>query len=353
MRARFDQDIIRLNAATVEYSRIRGEIEAKLQAAYSSVGLTNISAADNDFRAAHANEFCAAKSAASLPSTDSLSLPVPYDSGYDSLLDADTVLVDSNLERKEDLITIVDLVSSSQQSDQLDGMLLLGIFFEENKTAINWDGLHALFLEVLRFIPDNDDEPQIYVKSNETYLILDAACFCVSEMCGNSVSILEKARSLNIVPRVLQLLKYVKLNTYLMKQCGNDLHRHEDAALRNTACRALIVLTDSIEDLKHFLINHDVTRDVLLQQMSSFDDELKSIFCCVCARCFGFTIQHFRSCCHDLACKIGVWMRTKYQSESVHGRLVACCFGMHIEDAISSACRSRFLYFTVQFTRRM
>lgn len=209
MRTQLDQDIVRLNAATAEYSRVRAEIEAKLQSAYSR-GPNNVSASeDNGFPVANSEESGAAKTPALLPLRDILSLPVPDDFDYDSVLDADTVLVDSNLERKEDLISIVDLLASNEPSDQLDGMLLLGIFFEENKAAINWDGLYALFLEVLRFIPDIDDELPICFKLHENFLILDAACFCICEMCGNSVSVLEKARSLGIVPRVLHLLKCV------------------------------------------------------------------------------------------------------------------------------------------------
>ena len=213
------------------------------------------------------------------------------------------------------------------------GLCKLSLFFESNHRFILWDSLQQVCSELLSCIPDSNHAQTLYF--DEDILIWDMACHCLGIMCRESAAVLEHARLHHAVPKILNLL-----NT-------------QEATLRNTACRALIVLTDSIEDLKHFLINHDVTRDVLLQQMSSFDDELKSIFCCVCARCFGFTTQHFCSCCHDLACKIGVWMFTKYQSESVHGRLDACCFGMHIEDAISSACRTRCLHFTVQFTRWM
>ena len=51
--------------------------------------------------------------------------------------------------------------------------------------------------------------------------------------------------------------------------------RYKDENLRNSACRALIVLTNSSPELKLVLLNHEATRDVLLQQLSSFDDDLK------------------------------------------------------------------------------
>ena len=56
---------------------------------------------------------------------------------------------------------------------------------------------------------------------------------------------------------------------------NNKPYRYENENLRNSACRALIVLTNSSTESKLVLLNHEATRDVLLQQISSFDDDLK------------------------------------------------------------------------------
>jgi hypothetical protein len=49
----------------------------------------------------------------------------------------------------------------------------------------------------------------------------------------------------------------------------------EDAAVRNSACRALSVLTGSHSELKLVLLRHEATHAVLLLRLSSFDDDLK------------------------------------------------------------------------------
>lgn len=53
------------------------------------------------------------------------------------------------------------------------------------------------------------------------------------------------------------------------------VNRFEDAAVRNSACRALSVLTESHSELKLVLLKHAATHTVLIPQLSSFDDELK------------------------------------------------------------------------------
>ena len=62
---------------------------------------------------------------------------------------------------------------------------------------------------------------------------------------------------------------------YVFAHMNNPRCRYKDENLRNSACRALIVLTNSSPELKLVLLNHEATRDVLLQQISSFDDDLK------------------------------------------------------------------------------
>jgi len=87
--------------------------------------------------------------------------------------------------------------------------------------------------------------------------VLDVACDCIKQLCQKSPIVLIHARMLQAVPLILQLLWT------------------HDENLRNSACRALIVLTNSSPELKLVLLNHEATRDVLLQQLSSFDDDLK------------------------------------------------------------------------------
>ena len=103
-------------------------------------------------------------------------------------------------------------------------------------------------------------------------------------------------------------------------QMINMPRRNNDANLRNSACRALIVLTDSSPELKLALLNHEATRDVLLQQLSSFDDDLKGAWGCnhVAVEPFPTHKHVMRSCCNDLTCNLYLWKHAEYQSDCRH-----------------------------------
>jgi hypothetical protein len=179
------------------------------------------------------------------------------------------------LKQKSELISIVDLIMSRKCTKQLDGLLLLTDFFTENQDFINWDKLILLFLEVMRLIPNQEQLLKPLNKKREIQSLLwNTACFCISHMCKSSALILEEARTLDAVPRILSLLKYVPTNQHA---ACNLYNRIEDNAVRNSACRALSVLTASHSELKLVLLGHEATHTVLLQRLSSFDDDLRGM----------------------------------------------------------------------------
>lgn len=135
--------------------------------------------------------------------------------------------------------------------------------------------------------------------------------------------------------------------------------RHNDAALRNTACRALIVLTDSNADLKLMFITHEATRTVLLQQISSFDDELKGIvharieaglwfLQCAALPRFCVAPHCFCSCCDDIAGTLRVWLFAKRQRNNADGCTFASHHRMHTTTAKPSCGWPCCLHITVQ-----
>jgi hypothetical protein len=263
-----DDDVALLRAKPDwEGTKTRGRVQAKLQTVIPkplSTNCSDISATEFKFQAVGAVNWDS-DYAASIPTLFTLSetsnVQLPNEFDEDNYLERDVSCFsprDPDVKRKQDLVTIADFVTSMHSSEQTDGLLMLSAFLEENKHVINWDGLVFLFLEVLSFIPDTHSM-LAENGSPDALLILDVACFCIGQMCSNSSVILDRARLLGAVPRIILLLNY------------------EDAAVRNSACRALIVLTDSHAYSKFVLNTHDVTHKVLLQHIRSFDDDLKVV----------------------------------------------------------------------------
>ncbi len=109
--------------------------------------------------------------------------------------------------QKRNLMLIFDKIASTESSEYLDGLLLLGIFLNTNTEHINWDGLKVVFLEVQKFVPTLEQIQQESMYNHHDHLLVwDAACFCISRMCSGSQSILDRARSLHAVPRILFLV---------------------------------------------------------------------------------------------------------------------------------------------------
>ena len=105
------------------------------------------------------------------------------------------------------------MVSSKDPAEHVDGLMLLGVFLDNNKESINWDGFMTLFLEVMSFIPSGHTIEGVTMHgASDNLLLWDAACFCICRMCAGSPIILEQARSLHAVPRILCLVKYVTSN---------------------------------------------------------------------------------------------------------------------------------------------
>jgi hypothetical protein len=176
IQTRVDDDIVWLNQATVEYNAMRGQIESKLRSTQTQK--------ENPAE-----------------------------------LEDDSSMNDEMMKLKQDLMCISDLVTSKDSTDQVDGLLLLGVFLDENKELINCDGLMMLFMDVLRFIPSLDNfENQLNLSEKDFFLKIETACFCICHMCKSSQSILEHARLLDAVPRILSLIKYaVTSNTTMAK----------------------------------------------------------------------------------------------------------------------------------------
>jgi hypothetical protein len=158
---------------------------------------------------------------------------------------------------RQQLQTILLCIESSNTSESLDGLLTLSIFLDENKEHINWNSLKVLCDELLRFLPSVQDSSSLALSSSEQTLTWDVVCDCLSQMCHKSASMLYHAQRMDAVPRILRLLQA------------------NDSALQNSACRALGVLTDSSDHLKLVVINHEATRSVLLQELSTFCEDLK------------------------------------------------------------------------------
>ena len=125
--------------------------------------------------------------------------------------------VGPTLTQKIDFMSIVDLIASQRSTEQVDGMLMLQDFLNEHESSLNWDGLTMLFLQVMRFIPTQKQlkEPPEFTLTIKI-LIWDAACICIWKMCTLSQSILEHARLLDAVPRILSLIKYVATSNTTM-----------------------------------------------------------------------------------------------------------------------------------------
>jgi hypothetical protein len=157
----------------------------------------------------------------------------------------------------DDFSSILSRIESSDGSQNLDGLLMLSMYLEEHRSTISWDALVGLCAEIMSFIPQVHHFP-IPASDDET-LLWDVACDCVDQMCSHSSAILERARDLNAVPRLLQLLM------------------HDDAALRSSACRTLRVLTSSSDLQKLVLVNHEATGAVLIKQLAGFDDDLQGM----------------------------------------------------------------------------
>jgi len=201
------------------YTRIKEEVEAKLQAVmpdpFMSLGLPHLSPAS----------LCA------VDATRAASPPVVLPQRHDPYLQfqsqntpesnthaEDDTDKDQDIIRKQDLMAIVDSVTSEHPSEQLDGLLMLSVFLEENQHSLNWDGFLLLFLELLNFIPEQleveNGNPNgvslraclIRSEAASDVLIYDVVCHCISQMCSNSDIILERATSLKIVPRIANLL---------------------------------------------------------------------------------------------------------------------------------------------------
>ena len=188
-----DADIQRLTAATLEYNRIRSEVEAKLHAFSPDQYISNT----------HDGYVLPPQSEISLVRT-------PNESRENAFLETD-LPCDADSQRKEDLLAIADLIvaEDSNMSQRLDGLLLLGVFLDENKDSLNWDGLQSLFLELMRLIPNADGPNPLHLdESNDTLLILDAACFCIGLMCRGSLLLQQRAQELGAVQRILTLIKY-------------------------------------------------------------------------------------------------------------------------------------------------
>jgi hypothetical protein len=118
--------------------------------------------------------------------------------------------------KKEKLTHIFDMVTSKDPDEHVDGLLMLGVFMNENKESINWDGLMIVFREIMRFIPSlQKSEHRLQRSFQDTLLAWDAACFCIGRMCNCSRTILNLARSLHAVPRILSLLQYMRMNYFL------------------------------------------------------------------------------------------------------------------------------------------
>ena len=163
-----------LAAATVEYEKIRAGVDAKMQRA-----LSNAQAAA-DARAAAASR----------------------------QRDGDMREIEPNdpdLQRKERLVSIVEFIESPHASDNLDGLMNLSIFLEENRDSLHWDGLVLLCTELTRFLPHVRD-PAVESPDDETLLVWDATCDCIDQMCSQSAFILERVQRLDAVPRILSLL---------------------------------------------------------------------------------------------------------------------------------------------------
>ena len=154
----------------------------------------------------------------------------------------------------QQLDSIMDQISSSLLDETFDGLLKLSTFLQENDAFIAWNSLSSLCSDLLRLISEPFSAGSVI---GDKTSVLDVACDCIKQLCQKSPIVLIHARMLQAVPLILQLLWTHNEN------------------LRNSACRALIVLTNSSPELKLVLLNHEATRDVLLQQLSSFDDDLK------------------------------------------------------------------------------
>jgi hypothetical protein len=123
---------------------------------------------------------------------------------------------DKKLDLKIELVSIVDMVTSKDPDEHVDGLLMLGVFMNEYKESINWDGLMIVFREIMRFIPSLEETNWRLERTfQETLLLFDTACFCIGRMCNGSHTILNLARSLDAVPRILSLLKYMRMNYFL------------------------------------------------------------------------------------------------------------------------------------------
>jgi hypothetical protein len=188
-----DADIQRLAAATLEYNRIRSEVEAKLHAF-----------SPDQYKSNTHDGYV-------LPSQSEISLVrTPNESRENAVIEND-LLCDADFQRKEDLLAIADLIvaEDSNMSQRLDGLLLLGVFLDENKESLNWDGLQSLFLELMRLIPNADSTTPLPLgESNDTPLILDAVCFCIGLMCRGSLLLQQRAQELGAVQRIMALMKY-------------------------------------------------------------------------------------------------------------------------------------------------
>ncbi len=202
------------------YTRIKEEVEAKLQAVmpdpFMSIGLPHLSPASS--RAVDATR--AASPPVALPQRHEPCLQfqsqnIPENERHtegDTGDDQDFIL-------KQELMAIVDSITSEHSSEQLDGLLMLGVFLEENQQSLNWDGFLLLFLELLNFIPEQLEVENgnpgglslraclVQSEASSDVLVYDVVCHCISQMCSNSDIILERATSLKIVPRITNLLK--------------------------------------------------------------------------------------------------------------------------------------------------
>jgi hypothetical protein len=203
LRVLLDEDIQQLKAATVEYAKLCADFDAKVQAmSPASVKAASASALiPVKFHPDDKSEAGVHLEQTGLQSTLSMS-NISSRTNREFELEPD----DPDIQRKKTLLVICDMLSSREASDNMDGLLLLGVFFDENKDQLNWDGLLVLFLQILNFVPSNTSTLKNTILPANVAIVRDAACFCISEICQNSALILLHAQQLDVVPRVLDLI---------------------------------------------------------------------------------------------------------------------------------------------------